>query len=332
VTYSHKFFKKSLTGKAFRKAHTRALQELEACAFKFHTLSWDHVFATSGTAKSLAKAVQLVGGEEGRVTLNDLKAVRALLIEKQDLSILMEVGINEARCAIFPGGLAIMIAVMESLNIESLRYSEAELAIGVLYEMDDHMRHDNIRVRTRKSIQARYQIDQEFAQHVADTCQRLWEQVAMQWGIAQPIWGELLQEAAHLHEVGLQISSSSLHRHSGYILQNSDLPGYNQEQQNILSILVAHHRKRLRPEQIPSLRTINQKKLIRLIRLLRVGLILNNSRQPIPLELFEVKVSGRCMKIKLDADYLQSRELLQADLEGESDSLKKMDCDLKIAS
>lgn len=330
VSFSQSFFKKAPTEKAFRKAHTAVLQQLESSLYSFQSRRWNHVFATSGTAKSLSRAVELVGGDTERVHLKDLLSLRAFLINKPDLSVLTGVGLNENRCKIFPGGLAIMISIMESLGIESFRYSEAELSVGVMYEMEDQMRHDNIRARTRKSIQARYQIDTEHAQQVADTCTKLWMQVADEWGLTLPLWGELLQEAAHLHEVGLQISSSSVHQHSGYILANSDLPGYNQEQQRILSLLVANYRKRIRPEQLPSLRTISQKKLVRLIRLLRLGVMLNNSRQKIPLELFSITASGRCLNLLIDGQFLISHELIRADLEQEAESMEKIECGLMI--
>lgn len=330
VSYSQTFFKKNLSEKAFLKAQTAALQQLEHSLHKFRMLPREHVFATSGTARSLSKAVQLVDGDTELVHLKDLKALRDFLIEKQDLSILTKAGVNETRCQIFPGGLAIMISVMEALGLEAFRYSEAELSVGVLYEMEDLMRHDNIRVRTRKSIQARYQIDQEHAQHVADTCERLWQQVAKDWGVSDPLWGELLLEAAQLHEVGLQISGSSLHQHSGYILANSDLPGYNQEQQQILSLLVSNYRKRLKPDNIPGLHGIGQKKLIRLIRLLRLGVLLNNSRVRIPLDSFQLQACGRGLTLHVDEEYLNAHELVRADLEQEAGLMEKIDCMLMI--
>ncbi len=46
--------------------------------------------------------------------------------------------------------------------------------------------------------------------------------------LAHPQLEALLRWAAMLHEVGLNINHSGLHRHSAYILQHSDLPGFNQ--------------------------------------------------------------------------------------------------------
>jgi exopolyphosphatase/guanosine-5'-triphosphate,3'-diphosphate pyrophosphatase len=46
-----------------------------------------------------------------------------------------------------------------------------------------------------------------------------------------------------LHEVGLNINHSGMHRHSAYILQNSDLPGFK-EQQMLMATLRAIIAKR----------------------------------------------------------------------------------------
>lgn len=52
--------------------------------------------------------------------------------------------------------------------------------------------------------------------------------------LANPHLAALLKWAVMLHEVGLNINHSGMHRHSAYILQNSDLPGFNQEQQMLM--------------------------------------------------------------------------------------------------
>ncbi len=54
-----------------------------------------------------------------------------------------------------------------------------------------------------------------------------------------------------LHEVGLNINHSGLHRHSAYILQHSDLPGFNQEQQMMMATLVRYHRKAIKLDDMP---------------------------------------------------------------------------------
>jgi exopolyphosphatase/guanosine-5'-triphosphate,3'-diphosphate pyrophosphatase len=55
----------------------------------------------------------------------------------------------------------------------------------------------------------------------------------------------VLRWAARLHETGLDIAHSKYHRHSAYLLQHADMPGFPREEQLLLSALVGGHRRQL---------------------------------------------------------------------------------------
>lgn len=102
---------------------------------------------------------------------------------------------------------------------------------------------------------------------------------AQQPKLAHPQLEALLRWAAMLHEVGLNINHSGLHRHSAYILQHSDLPGFNQEQQMMMATLVRYHRKAIKLDDMPRFTLFKKKQYLPLIQLLRLGVLLNNQRQ-----------------------------------------------------
>ena len=61
-----------------------------------------------------------------------------------------------------------------------------------------------------------------------DTTMQMYEQWReQQTKLAHQQLEALLRWAAMLHEVGLNINHSGFHRHSAYIMQNSDLPGFH---------------------------------------------------------------------------------------------------------
>lgn len=82
-----------------------------------------------------------------------------------------------------------------------------------------------------------------------------------------------------LHKVKLNINHSGLHRHSAYILQNSNLPSFNQKQQLIIATLVRYHRKAIKLNNLPRFTLFKKKQFLPLIQLLRLGVLLNNQRQ-----------------------------------------------------
>lgn len=333
VSYSHRYFNKIVNKKTFGKAYTAAMQELESSVQALRKSRWERVLATSGTAKVLAKTVAVFSGDvraEASIHRDDLVALRDWILAIEYLDELVELGVSESRIHLIPSGLAILLAVMDSLKINSLSYCDVALREGILYEMDEDMRHDDIRRRTRESLQARYLVDIPYAHQVAETCDYLYSQVADSWDLKSGVLGELLHEAAQLHELGLQITASNIQRHSAYILQHSDLPGYNQEQQVILSVLVENYRKRVRIENLPSLRKVSVKKLIRLIRLLRLSVLLNSLRLPFSFQQLQLSTSGTELTLTIVEGDLADNALIRADLEREAEYMSRIECQLLL--
>jgi len=58
-----------------------------------------------------------------------------------------------------------------------------------------------------------------------------------------PACGKLLEAAAHLIDVGHYISSSSHHKHSHYVVANSDMPGFTERERIVIAHLCRYHRK-----------------------------------------------------------------------------------------
>ncbi len=171
-------------------------------------------------------------------------------------------------------------ACFDALAIKELRLSDGALREGVLYEMEGRFRHQDIRSRTAQSLANQYNIDREQAKRVLETTVQMYEQWEEQNPkLAHPQLAALLKWAAMLHEVGLNINHSGMHRHSAYILQNSDLPGFNQEQQTMMATLVRYHRKAIKLDDLPRFTLFKKKQFLPLIQLLRLGVLLNNQRQ-----------------------------------------------------
>lgn len=126
--------------------------------------------------------------------------------------------------------------------------------------------------RTAQSLANQYNIDREQARRVLETTTQMLEQWQEQNPkLANPHLAALLKWAVMLHEVGLNINHSGMHRHSAYILQNSDLPGFNQEQQMLMATLVRYHRKAIKLDDLPRFTLFRKKQFLPLIQLLRLA-------------------------------------------------------------
>lgn len=138
--------------------------------------------------------------------------------------------------------------------------------------------------------------------------------------LANPHLAALLKWATMLHEVGLNINHSGMHRHSAYILQNSDLPGFNQEQQMLMATLVRYHRKAIKLDDLPRFTLFKKKQFLPLIQLLRLGVLLNNQRQatttPPSLTL---KTEANHWTLTFPHDWFSQNALVLLDLEKEQE-------------
>jgi len=324
ISFTERYFSKGVNQKSFKRAEVSALQKLEQCSHLFKTSDQSKIFATSGTAKALFKAIGLVSKTTDRLKLGDLLKLQDLLCQDGGISKLSLVGIDEARATVLPAGLAIMTAIMKSLNLTALTFCSAALREGVLFEMDQQNTQGDTRLRTRQNLQGRYQVDRRQAQQIAETCELFWNQVSKDWKLTSTKLKTLLLEAAYLYEVGQQISVSDFQKHSAYILANSDLAGYTQDEQLLLSTIVNNGRKKLRRRRIPDIRIVSHKILTRLIRLFRLAVILNNSRRPLVIDLLSLKVSGRDMALTIDELFFLEQDVTMADLNKESILMAKL--------
>jgi len=239
-------------------------------------------------------------------------------------------GLSEDRKQVFAPGLCIMIAIFQSLKIQQAEYSDAALREGVLFELQPSHNSLNVRVRTAQSLATRYDIDTQYAHKVLTACMYIFDKVKEQWQLHDTSFRHLLGWSALLHEVGLQIHSRGIQKHSSYILLHSELPGFNQEQQQIIAFLVRFHRKKVRLEDILDDTNIPKQDLIYLLVILRLGILLNINRQQTSLPEFSIEVEGNDIQLGFAQEWFELSPLLLADIGQENAYLQNIDMHLSL--
>ncbi|MEN4870227.1 exopolyphosphatase [Kosakonia cowanii] len=281
VSFAQLYFAGStINGENFRRARMAATQKLESLAWQYRIQGWNVALGASGTIKAVHEVLIALGEKDGIITPERLERVVAEVLKFKSFSDLTLPGLSDERKVVFVPGLAILCGVFDALAIRELRLSDGALREGVLYEMEGRFRHQDIRSRTAQSLASQYNIDRDQARRVLDTTTLIYDQwQAQNPKLGNPQLAALLKWAAMLHEVGLNINHSGMHRHSAYILQNSDLPGFNQEQQLMMATMVRYHRKAIKLDEIPRFTLFKKKQFLPLVQILRLGVLLNNQRQ-----------------------------------------------------
>ncbi len=320
VNFAQLYFPGGVISKEnFHRARLAAVQKLETLSWQYRLLGWQFALGASGTIKAACEVLQAMGEKEKIVTPERLEKLYNAVISYSSFDALSLPGLSEERKAVFVPGLAIMYGVFDALAIRELHLSDGALREGVLYEMEGRFRHQDIRSRTAQSLANHYNIDNDQARRVLETTESLYQQWKSQNPQqANPQLAALLKWAAMLHEVGLTINHSGLHRHSAYILQNTNMPGFNQDQQSLLATLVRYHRKAVKVDEMPRLTLFKKKQFLPLVFLLRLGTLLNNQRQATskPATLI-LKTNEHQWTLIFPSGYFSQNNLVQLDLERE---------------
>jgi exopolyphosphatase / guanosine-5'-triphosphate,3'-diphosphate pyrophosphatase len=309
--------------KRFARAILQAEQELEPIVSSFKAAGWQHAIGTSGTVKAIRDIVNSMAPDSNTVELVHLLALKDKLVQQENSEQLDIAGLTEDRKLLICSGLAILIAAFNLLQIEQLIYIDAALREGVLYEMSDRLQHVDIRQHTVASMQRRYDVDMAQAERVGNTALALFSQVQTAWQLSAED-KMLLGWAATLYEVGLHINSSGVQKHSAYILQNANLPGFNQEQQQLIATLVRFHRRKIRLDEMPAFNLYQVSQVVYLLVLLRLAVLLNQKRRDDLLPELHICGAVQRLELQLSLDWLRQQSLLAADLAAEQKALKKI--------
>lgn len=316
VTWLERHFKdRQLTATNFNNAIEAAKSTLAPILDSYTDIGWDVCVGASGTVQALQE-IMLAQGMDEVITHAKLKRLQKQAMITERLEELEIEGLTLERALVFPSGLSILIAIFDLLEIDSMTLAGGALREGLAYEMVDELRQEDIRARTIKSVQSRYQMDVSYGEQVAVVAQTLLEQAGAEEWVSEPQAGVLLQTAAKLHEIGLTIDFKKGGEHSAYLLQNLDLPGFTRAQKHYLGELTRRYREQL--TSLPEQHAISGTSSKRILRILRLAILLTHRRNPALEPEFKLATDGNNLTLTLSKQWLADNPLTAAELEIES--------------
>ncbi|EIJ34463.1 exopolyphosphatase [Thiothrix nivea] len=328
VSSSRAFFPDGKLGKAcWDKAITAAQLELRPIKASYREIGWESATGASGTIRAVKKVIQQTGLAPYGITLEHMYKVRDMMIDAGHVDKLKLAGLSDERKPVFAGGLAVLIATFEALKIDRMYVSDGALREGLIYDRLERYQHDDIRDKTVRALQQRFQVNQAYAEAVQKTAHKLFNRCRDDWKLPGHL-SQLLCWAADLHEVGLAISHSSYHKHGGYLLANADLPGFSTEEQRWLSVLVRTHRQKLSSKLFELLDAEHYQNALYLSVLLRLAVLLHRSHKEAAPRIERLKLGKNRMEVQFLDDVRGKKPLLLADLEREQAFLKAVKFEL----
>lgn len=134
----------------------------------------------------------------------------------------------------------------DSFAVKELLISKVTLRDGLLLEManqgawTEHFQ-DQV-IYSAMNLGRKYAYEEDHALHVARLACQLFDQLRDEHEL-DPRYELLLHVAAILHEIGLYIGNQSHHKHSHYLIINSDLFGLGRRDIQIVALVARYHRR-----------------------------------------------------------------------------------------
>jgi len=326
MLYGKYFAEGKIDKPRMKAAELAAQQEISSLKHLYRDTGWDEAVGSSGTARSIENILRENELAEEGITREGLEKLRSLLIKSERADPDRIAGLRSNRAPVLPGGVAILGAVLDELDIEKMRVSEGALRHGVLYDLLGRVQHRDMREATVAQFMRRYHVDAAQAERIRSLSLVIYD--ALSPGVDREDDADrlMLQWAARLAEVGLSIEHADYHKHSAYVLSNADMPGFSRMEQANLARLVLAHRGKLGKVQ-EGFEGDDWKAVFAL----RIASLILRSRTDARLPFLRVAADEAGFAIDLPQSWLDDNALSAAALDAEADYWKKIGMRLEVS-
>jgi exopolyphosphatase/guanosine-5'-triphosphate,3'-diphosphate pyrophosphatase len=305
VAWSMRYFPQGLlSDDAFEAAEVAARAVLEEAIDSYMPDEWDVSYGSSGTIGAVADILNAAGGPAGVIARDDLDWLRDVLVSAGHCDKVKLAALKDDRRPVIGGGLAVLRAVFETLEIDQMEAAQGALRHGVLYDMLDREQADtDVRAATVTRLCAKFDADTAQASRVARAACTLLRRLRAGGDSRELARHERkLAWAAQLHEIGAAVSHSDYHKHGAYILDNTDAPGFAVPELHRLGTLVLGHRGKLRKLDAD----FDDELFVHQLICLRLAVILCHARRDPEMGGLQLSGSGRKIALKVPASWAKS--------------------------
>ena len=271
---------------------------LHPMAREVRKYGFEMAVGSSGTILNIAQMIQILRHEQPTRFLSNFTFSRMefaevvrLLVKADTLKKRQKIeGLDPKRADIILAGALILEQAFEKMGIDSMTVSGFALREGVILDTlqkykGDALRHlTDIRYKGVLHLAETCHYEKEHSDQVTRLALQLYDQLRDLLAL-EDINREYLEAAAILHNVGFFISHAQHHRHSYYIIRNSEyLTGFTSHEIELIAQVARYHRKsvpKIKHEEFARLSVKDQLIVKKLAGILRVADGLNRTHSSI---------------------------------------------------
>lgn len=299
------------------------VREVGRVAARIAAAKIKHVIATSGTADALSatasrlrKNVRTQRAVVSRAEMSRIakRLTRLPVAERRKIE-----GIGPRRAEIIVAGATVYQELLDRFHLKSFRYSPLGLRDGILAQMAaeyDRSTRSGRQIESErwesiaKAVE-HYRVDRKHALDVRESAMVLFSALRSVHRLP-PEYREWLSAAAMLYEVGDYVNRTGRHRHTHYIVSNTEILGYTPQQRRLIAAIARYlgkSRPTIEDGPMKTLDPADRASVQKTILLLRLARSLNLGRSR---AVQKVRVSLRAAGVRLT---LVPRRRMGVDLE-----------------
>lgn len=207
---------------------------------------------TGGNMEAIARLAGAEPGADG-VSVVTRRALRAVIETVSRLSYRQRVeqlGLKEDRADVVLPGAMIIERLAEMTGARRILVPYVGLKEGVLLDIVDELtqeggheaRAERLVAAGARAVGRHYFFDEVHADHVTDLALSLFDQLSGLHGMGTPE-RRVFMAAAMLHDIGTYISNKKHHKHTQYLVENSELPGLAPREIALAATIARYHRR-----------------------------------------------------------------------------------------
>jgi exopolyphosphatase/guanosine-5'-triphosphate,3'-diphosphate pyrophosphatase len=276
---------------------------------------FDIIIGTGGSLNNITAVVHKMSGLEAKdlfreVSLSEVKSLNSFFEEKTYRQRLKLPGLEQSRADIILAAGKVIEKIMEFYEVNKFTSLDKGLKDGLMIDTINRLgiifpyqKNSELLIKHRIwEIGNRFNFEEKHAENVTELSNRLFDKLKDKLDFDAK-WKEYLWPAAMLHDIGYHIGHSGHHKHSMYMIENSELVGYDEREKKIIANIARYHRKSLPKkshESFCELDKASQQIVSKMASVLRIADALDRSHLE-NIHDFTIENGKNTLKIKVDA-------------------------------
>ncbi len=256
IRLMQRFFSENTSKENIAKCREYVQGKLAPIMKEMQETGFQNLVGTAGTFENIAKIAFTKTGKELPDAINGfsvsassmLKIINDIIQRATPSEIKKIDGIEEKRADIILAGAIILEYILLNCTLKKVIFSPYALREGVIYDtvkklgiVDKIHGIKDLRANTIYNLAKKFNVNMPHAEHVKYSSLKILSALKIS-GFGE-YEAEILSYAAILHDIGYYISHDQHHKHSLYLIENSDLPGFTNDEASLIANIARYHRK-----------------------------------------------------------------------------------------